>query len=201
MKEQRNIYGIMKKYTIPLFLIAMLLIGSACDRNRNHPGWDYFPDMFYSEAYESYTPNSNFEDGKTMQDPAEGTIPRGFIPFQYGIEEDERIRAGEELQNPFADNEQVLERGKFIYTNYCQGCHGEKGDGQGYLYTSKKYIALPRSLVGETAQNLKDGEIYHSISLGFGSMGPHDAQLRPDDRWKIVSYIRYVLQDQQINEE
>jgi len=37
---------------------------------------------------------------------------------------------------------------------------------------------------------LKDGEIFHTITLGFGSMGAHGAQIRPEDRWKIVLYIR-----------
>jgi cytochrome c len=179
-----------KSFTAVSLLLIMLMLSGSCDRNRNHPGWDYFPDMFYSEAYESYTPNENFEDGKTMQSPVAGTISRDFIPFQYTIAEEDRIRAGEELVNPFAKNSSVLERGKEAYVNFCQNCHGAKGEGQGYLYTSGRYIVNPRTLVGETAQNLKDGEIYHSITLGFGSMGPHGSQIRPDDRWKIINYIR-----------
>jgi hypothetical protein len=39
-----------------------------------------------------------------------------------------------------------------------------------------------------------DGEIYHSITLGYGSMGPHGSLVRPDDRWKVINYIRMVLQ-------
>ncbi len=194
----------MIKHRHSLLLIAaltVLFLAGSCDRNRNHPGWDYFPDMFYSEAYETYTPNENFEDGKTMQAPVEGSISRDFIPFQYTIDEEERIRAGEELGNPFAGNTSVIKRGKEAYTAFCQNCHGVKGEGKGHLVTSGKYIAVPRTLVGETARALKDGEIYHSITLGYGSMGPHGSQLRPDDRWKIVSYIREVLQENAKKEE
>jgi mono/diheme cytochrome c family protein len=185
----------MKRNKILAFaaLLTLLITGS-CDRNRNHPGWDYFPDMFYSPAYESYTPNPNFEDGKSMRMPVEGTVPRELVPFDYSIEESERTRAGEELMNPFTAEEAVLQRGKEAYEAFCLNCHGEKGDGQGYLYTSGRYIAIPRSLIGETAQDLKDGEIYHSITVGFGSMGSHASQVRPEDRWKIVTYIREVLQ-------
>lgn len=190
------------RYTrISFTAFLVLMIAGSCDRNRNHPGWDYFPDMFYSEAYESYTPNQNFEDGKTMQDPVEGTISRDFIPFQYTIDEEERIRAGEELNNPFTADISVIERGKEAYTAFCQNCHGEKGEGKGHLVTSGRYIAVPRTLVGETARALKDGEIYHSITLGYGSMGPHGSQVRPEDRWKIISYIREVLQENAIKEE
>jgi mono/diheme cytochrome c family protein len=173
---------------------VLLFFFASCDHTRNHPGWDYFPDMFYSEAYETYTPNANFEDGKTMREPVEGTIPRGFEPFLYTIDEADRIRAGEEMENPYSHNKKAVERGQEVYTAFCANCHGEKGDGQGYLYTSGRYLVVPRSLVGETARNLKDGEIYHSITLGYGSMGPHSVQVRPDDRWKVISYIRKVLQ-------
>lgn len=181
-------------------LLFCLTFASSCDRNRNHPGWDYFPDMFYSPAYESYTSNPNFEDGKSMRLTVEGTVPREVVPFDYTIDESDRIRAGEELMNPYRADEEVLARGKEVYGSFCLNCHGEKGDGQGFLYTSGRYIAVPRSLIGETALNLRDGEIYHSITLGYGSMGAHGSQLRQEDRWKIVSYIRNVLQKQAMDD-
>jgi mono/diheme cytochrome c family protein len=185
-----------------IFSFFILFIGSTgCDHRRDHPGWDYFPDMFYSEAYETYTPNPNFEDDKTMLQPVEGTVPQGMIPFEYTIDEEDRIRAGEELVNPYDGQVAVMERGKELYRVFCSNCHGDKGAGEGYLYTSGRYLVLPRSLVGETARNLKDGEIYHSITVGYGSMGPHGAMIRPDDRWKIVSYIREVLQPKALEEE
>lgn len=180
--------------SVGVMLLLLMLVFSSCDRNRNHPGWDFFPDMFYSEAYESYTPNPNLKDGKTMSMPVEGSIARGDVPFLYTIDDAERVRAGLELKNPFAEDSQAFERGKEVFTAFCMNCHGEKGDGKGYLYTSGKYIIAPKSLVGEIGQTLKDGEIYHSITLGFGSMGSHASQIRPDDRWKVISYIRNVLQ-------
>ncbi|MGC9341315.1 MAG: c-type cytochrome [Bacteroidales bacterium] len=189
-----------KRKFIGLVALAIIIVSGSCDHRRNKPGWDYFPDMFYSEAYESYTPNPNFEDGKTMQKPVEGTVPRGFVPFEYTIDPEDRIRAGEELENPFSRDKAVIDRGKEVYEAFCLNCHGSEGKGQGYLYTSGLYLALPRSLVGEVAQELKDGEIYHSITVGYGSMGPHASLVRPDDRWKVVNYIRMVLQENAKNE-
>ncbi len=177
-----------------------LVLFSGCDRNRNHPGWDYFPDMFYSKAYETYAPNPNFDNGSTMRVPVEGTIPRDFTPFQYTIDPADRIRAGEELKNPLVINPAVIERGKLEFTTFCAGCHGDKGDGNGFLHSSGLYIVVPRSLVGETVRDLKDGEIYHTITLGFGSMGAHGSQIRPDDRWKIIAYIRHVLEPQALKD-
>lgn len=198
MKNKRKYTNMVKK-VFPLAVLFLVLAG--CDHRRDHPGWDYFPDMFYSEAYETYTPNPNYEDEKTMLQPVEGTVPKGIVPFEYSIDEADRIRAGEELKNPFEGQESVMERGQEMFGVFCANCHGNKGKGDGYLYTSGKYIVLPRSLVGETARNLKDGEIYHSITVGFGSMGAHGAMIRPDDRWKIVSYVREVLQPAALEEE
>ena len=190
----KSMYADRLKKSGCVMLLLLFVVFSSCDRNRNNPGWDFFPDMFYSEAYETYTPNPNLKDGKTMSMPVEGSIARGDTPFLYTIDDAERVRAGMELKNPFADDSQAVERGKEVFNAFCMNCHGEKGDGKGYLYTSGKYIISPKSLVGEIGLNLKDGEIYHSITLGFGSMGSHASQIRPDDRWKVISYIRNVLQ-------
>ena len=187
----------MYKSRIVKYLVFPLLAGvlfASCDRNRNHPGWDYFPDMFYSTAYETYTPNPNFADGKTMREPVRGTVSREMTTFPYTLEEGERERAGKELANPYLPSPEIMEKGKNDYLVFCAGCHGIAGDGNGYLFTKGLYPLKPRSLVNDVAKNLKDGEIYHSITLGFVSMGPHGSLISPDDRWKIITYIREDLQ-------
>ncbi len=178
---------------IPVLLLVLFALFS-CDRDRNHPGWDYFPDMFYSFAYETNSPNPNFADGKTMRTPVKGTIPREMTAFDYSLDDGERIRAGRELLNPLLPSDEVLKKGKHTYTVFCIGCHGADGNGTGNLYTSGLYTLKPRSLVNDVAKNLKDGEIYYSVTLGFGSMGPHGAQIKPDDRWSLITYIREDLQ-------
>jgi len=177
-----------------VFLVLITVIISSCNRSRNNPGWDYFPDMFYSTAYETFTENPNFSDRMTMRVPVAGTVPVGYMPFEYTIDAESRIRAGRELTNPFEPSEEVLLRGKMIYSSFCVGCHGILGEGDGHLYTSKLYPIKPRSLVSAEATKLADGEIYHSITLGFGSMGAHGSQVRPDDRWKLITYIRNLQQ-------
>ncbi len=169
-------------------------MSTGCDRDRNETGWDYFPDMFYSYAYESWTPNPNFEDGKTMRIPAEGSISRDIIPFQYTLDSGEKERAGAELVNPIPLGHETLVRGEKMFQVFCMDCHGSKGGGDGFLYTSGLYVAKPRSLVDDIARSLKDGEIFYSITLGFGSMGEHGSLIRQEDRWKIVHYIREDLQ-------
>jgi mono/diheme cytochrome c family protein len=179
---------------ILLTIIIYGIIGCSCDRNRNHPGWDYFPDMYYSNAYETYTPNPNFDDGSTLRMPVEGTISREQVPYPFEKTDEDMALAGERLKNPVDVNAKNLERGKEMYVRFCHLCHGEKGEGDGFLFTSGKYILPPASLTAERALNRSEGELFHSITVGFGVMGAHGSQISEIDRWKIVLYVQEELQ-------
>ena len=177
-----------------LFTAIVILSLASCDRTRSSTGWDYMPDMYYSNAYESYTPNPNFEDQLTMRSPVEGSVPREMIPFAWEKTDEDRLAAGESLVNPFENSPENLSQGEEAYDIFCLSCHGPAGDGQGYLYTSERYPYPPASLISEEAVALKDGEIYHSITVGYGIMGAHGGMIRPGDRWKIILHIRENLQ-------
>jgi mono/diheme cytochrome c family protein len=172
-----------------LLLIAVIILMS-CDRQKKMRGYDYIPDMVYSKAYDTYSNNPNFKDSMTMRVPVEGTMPRGYIPFRYTIDTISRLQAGLDLVNPFLPYDEVIERGKLIYTTFCVGCHGALGKGDGQLFSSGLYPLKPRDITAYATARRPDGEIYHTITLGFGSMMPHGAQIKPADRWKVVLYVR-----------
>jgi mono/diheme cytochrome c family protein len=177
-----------------LLPITVMLFMTSCNHDRNHPGYAYMPDMYYSEPYDVYTENPLFRDSLTMQTPVKGTIARGQEPpYPYLPKSaDDQKRAGLELVNTIPSSPEVLADGKEQYTIYCMNCHGIKGDGKGYLYTSKRFTAMPTSLLGDRVKNMPDGEIYHVITLGSlsGLMGPHGSQVMPENRWKIIHYVR-----------
>ncbi|MFO7923303.1 MAG: cytochrome c [Bacteroidales bacterium] len=175
-------------------LLGLVLLIAGCDRGPNDPGRDYFPDMVYSPAYQTWSENPVNEGGVTMMPPVEGTVPRNMIPFQYERTAEDQLRAGRELVNPFDATAENVERGREAYSVYCMNCHGEKGDGPGHLFTSGRYLVPPSSLVDEKITALPDGSIYHTISLGYGIMAEHASLILPRDRWKIILYIRQELQ-------
>jgi len=182
-------------------IIILLLTGTllfSCDRQKNMRGYDFIPDMVYSRAYDTYSKNPNFKDSITMRVPVNGTVPRGFTPFRYTIDSASRKRAGLELVNPFLPTEEVLARGKLIFTTFCIGCHGASGKGDGQLYSSGLYPLKPREISGVPTSKLMDGEIFHTITLGFGSMMAHGAQVRTEDRWKLVLYVRELQKEAQV---
>ena len=162
----------------------------SCDFDRNKPGYSYYPDMEESRAYETYSSNPVFSDGKTNQLPVENTIARGNIPYHFVKTDADLALAGKELMNPYENNDSAVSDGKRLYTVYCINCHGEKGDGKGNLYVSGKYPYPPASLLSERAKNRPEGELFHIISVGYGVMGAHQSIINPDERWKIVSYIK-----------
>ena len=174
-------------FTIGLIIVFFAIV--SCDRDKNNPGYDYFPDMAYSKAYETYAPNPNFADGKTLQMPITGTISRDAENYPYK-KTDEDIPKAAKLKNPFLPDNQNISRGKLVYNTICLQCHGEKADGSGHLFLSGKYPYPPADLVHGRIDMKKDGELYHTITVGFGIMGAHGLIVQPDDRWKIVLYLR-----------
>lgn len=175
-------------------IVSGIFLITSCDRDNNHPGYDYFPDMAYSQSYETNSENPNFKDGKTMREPVKGTVSRDFTVYPYQKNDQDRLLAGKVLRNELPYTSDNMSRGKAVFTAYCQICHGENGDGKGFLFTSGKYPFPPASLINDKMKSAPDGDLYHVITVGFGIMGSYGSQIRPDDRWKTIMYIRKELQ-------
>lgn len=180
------------KYIAILAVLAVTLF--SCNKKKTSPGYIYFPDMTYSRAYETYSENPNYENNMTLRTPAEGTIPRGYKPFPYEKTEEDLALAGKELTNPFEPSKENLERGALVYQRNCKQCHGDLGDGQGHLYTSKRYPYPPASLINDKMKARPDGEMFHQVTVGYGIMGAQGPILRPEDRWKVILFVRHELQ-------
>src|SRR6516162_4180889 len=192
---------------------------------------EVLPDMAYSPAYDSYAPNPNFPDGKTLQLPEPGTIPRGRLPLHYTLSFEDVLRAGDELHNPvglpgfaasaagllgspfgqgpllvastlgpgrtnlFADD-RARERGAFVFTNYCQMCHGPEGKGDGPMVQQlvQRSVPPPASLLAPQTVQRKDGELFHVLTYGQRNMSSQAAQLSRADRWKVILHVRSLQQ-------
>ncbi|MEN9444910.1 MAG: hypothetical protein RIS47_1801 [Bacteroidota bacterium] len=175
-------------------IVGTMLFFASCTRDRNTPGRAYMAnfDMYYSKAYDYYSPNPNFKNGQTAQAPVAGTISRGDMPYPFTNSVAGSDSAAK-LVNPILFTKADLARGKEKFDIYCAVCHNTTGDGKGTLFTSGKFIAQPRDLTSPRVQtDLNDGQLYHVISVGTisGLMGPHGDQVLPADRWRIVNYIK-----------
>jgi len=171
-------------------IVAVLLLLSSCDENRNHPGYSFFNDMEESQAYETYSENPYMPGGKTMAGPVEGTVATHEHAYNFVKSPEDEQRAAS-LENPL-ENDFKQDKAKVLYDRFCLACHGENGAGQGTLFTSGKYPIPPASYHADRALNKTDGQLFHNIRAGYGVMGAHGAQISVEDSWQLVNYIRHL---------
>jgi mono/diheme cytochrome c family protein len=90
---------------------------------------------------------------------------------------------------PFPVTKEVLERGRERYNIYCAPCHSRIGDGNGFI-PARGFPRKPPSYHIERLRTAPLGHFYDVITSGFGIMPDYASQIPPQDRWKIVAYIR-----------
>lgn len=181
-----------KTKSIVVAAVAIALGVSACNTGatRRNPGKTYAPDMTYSRAYDAYTHNPNFADGETSRLPVDGTVARGHQLPDHLVEGDTNAYKSFTTDLRFTEAE-VAEGGR-LYAIYCGICHGGKLDGQGPLYTSGKFVAMPANLKDAKYLNMPVGQIYAAIKYGKNMMGSYASQLDIKQRWMIISYIKKI---------
>lgn len=177
-------------------MVVAIVLSFAAARDYSKPNLEVLPDMYHGPSYHAFEQNENTRYGRTLRQPAPGTIPRGLLPFEYQPTEQDALRAGEELTNPIsADDISSLSRGATAYAIFCQHCHGPGGAGDGMV--AKRGFPPPPSLLLEHAIKMKDGQMFHVTTLGQGNMPGHAAQVSREDRWCIINYIRTLQADAQ----
>ena len=177
----------------PHLIFLLLLFAVACERNPKKTGYEFLPDMARSVPYDAFAPNPVTPDGKTLQKPPAGSIPRGYMPYHYGTAPEEAERAGRELVNPIGITPESLARGKKVYENYCLVCHGDQGKGDGPLIPK---FPNPPSFTSKNVQAYPEGRLFHIVTRGSGMMPSHASQISPEDRWKLVRYVQTLQHPQ-----
>ena len=116
----------------------------------------------------------------------------GSVPYYYVDTPEDRVRATSEIiKNPFPITEKGLAKGKELYTINCAICHGDKGDGAGYLVRDDgKYPAQPANFLKDEFITSSNGRYYHSIMYGLNVMGGYSDKLSYSERWEVIHYIR-----------
>ncbi|CAI8440356.1 MAG: c-type cytochrome [Schleiferiaceae bacterium] len=186
----------MKRITTVIALSASAFLAS-CNADKTSPGYTYMDDMYRSPSFETYEPSAQFANGLSAQLPVEGTVPRGYHPYEFANTNEgyEAARTTLEMPTEFA-SEEMLKEGKELYNIFCDHCHGEKGDGNGPLVMQEKILGVP-SYAASRLPDITPGSMYHVLMHGKGIMGSHASQLHYDERWKIVRYVVKLREDQE----
>ena len=166
------------------FLFGITILVSSCHNNAA-PNYQYFPNMYESVGYETYSESDAFKNGIEAQLPAEGTVNRGFEPFEYENSTEGYELAKANLKSPLDSLGRNPEKAKELFEIYCATCHGNNGNGNGKLVEREKFLGVP----SYKDRVITEGSIYHVITYGLNSMGSHANQLSPQERWLVTDYV------------
>jgi mono/diheme cytochrome c family protein len=162
----------------------LLLLVSACS-TKSQPTLEYMPDMSYGPRVAAQHEDPTRPGESVMREPVPGTVPRGFAPYRYDTADS--LLAQAELVNPLPRSADVLARGQRVYMTYCVVCHGEKGDGQGYIVPK---FPMPPSLSSYKVRTWNDARLFHVITRGQNLMPSYASQILPEDRWAAIHFVR-----------
>ncbi|MFV0443037.1 MAG: c-type cytochrome [Planctomycetaceae bacterium] len=189
-------------------LVLTLALGAAFRPDATRPNWEFLPDMKRTPSARTFETNHQFVNGRTQQTPVAETIPRGLLPLHFTASKEDAVRAGLELSNPYhasplstpdvdpaqaavAAEQRIkasMSRGHLVYQVYCQSCHGVTGAGDGPV-AQRGFPPPPPLPTGKSVQ-MRDGQLFHILTWGQGSMPSMAAQLDRDQRWDVINYVR-----------
>lgn len=176
-------------------------------------------DMHDQPKYEPLDKSAFFADGRASRPLPEGTVARNQLrddaPFYTGKTGQGQQAGATDVstmasqgvaatpsQNasltaqyqgfvdtfPFPIDATALDRGQERYNIYCSLCHGRTGDGLGMIV--RRGYRQPPSYHDDRLRQAPVGYFFDVITNGFGAMPDYSAQIPPDDRWRIIAYIR-----------
>lgn len=170
--------------SIVFFLIAATV--TSCF-DKNSPNYQYFPDMYESVPYDTFGEYDIFVNEQEAKLPVEGTIARGWMPYEYENSNEGYTQAKAELKNTLPYTEENLTKGKALYSIYCAVCHGDQGDGQGILVQREKILGIPS--YDDAGRAITEGSVYHVMYFGLNAMGSYASQTSIEERWQIDHYV------------
>ncbi len=183
-------------------LLATLLISGICSCQGDpseKPPIHINPNMDLQNKYLPQAEGNFFADGMSMRTPVAGTVARGTLKESsaYFFGKDE---TGAFIQTTTVSaTAEVIQRGKERFNIYCSPCHGEKADGAGIM--SQKGFPPPPTFIAKRSVDLPDGFFYDKIANGSVIMSSYGHQVRVQDRWAIVQYIRSLQKEQNASEK
>lgn len=170
---------------ISFVVVASILMVSCFDESK--PNYQYMPNMYESVGYETYGDYSIFPNNQEAMLPVEGTIARGWMPYDYENSNEGLELAKTDLQNTMPVTTENLEKGKELYDIYCAVCHGKKGDGKGILVEREKILGVPS--YDDAGRVITEGGVYHVMMYGLNSMGSYASQTSEEERWQITHHV------------
>ena len=128
-----------------------------------------------------------FNDARSARPIVEGTVARGQL------REDELMYTGKANGQdatlfPMPVDAAVMARGQQRFNIYCSPCHGRTGLGDGMIV--RRGYRHPPSLHLDRLRSAPAGHFFDVMTNGFGAMPDYAGQIKAEDRWAIIAYLR-----------
>jgi mono/diheme cytochrome c family protein len=152
-------------------------------------------DMHTEPRYQPLAETDFFSDHRSARPQVEGTVARS----PQGGPDDPQLRIDEARYTGKIDGEDIdqfpipiakadIERGQSRFNIYCTPCHGHVGDGNGMVVL--RGFRQAASYYTDKLVHAPVGHYFDVISNGFGAMPSYASRIQPDDRWRVIAYIR-----------
>jgi mono/diheme cytochrome c family protein len=152
-----------------------------------------FDPMKRQPKFRAFAANPQFEDGRAMRQPPEGTVSRERQTMRPEITMG-RDRTGQVVSAiPIPVTKDLMLLGRTKFEVYCGICHGLVGDGVSLVATQMS-LRPPPNL--HQLRNPSPGHVFQVVSEGFGLMPSYAAQLTAHERWAVVAYLTALRRSQ-----
>jgi mono/diheme cytochrome c family protein len=144
-------------------------------------------DMHDQPKYIPLRESTFFNDARSARPLVAGTVARGQLRDDALLYTG-KVNGVDAAVFPFSVDEKVMARGQERFDIYCSPCHGRTGQGDGMIV--RRGYRRPPSFHDERLRTSPFGHFYDVIANGFGAMPDYAAQIKVEDRWAIVAYVR-----------
>jgi hypothetical protein len=178
----------MKKYGLVAGLAAIVL-ASACRQDmHDNPRF-----AVNQEGANRIPPEGTVARGSLALDVASpktatpgqvGSVGEDGFPFKFSADAETRRK----------EITEILDRGESRFNITCLPCHGKLGDGNGMI--ALRGFRHPPTYHQDRLRQAPTSHFYDVITNGFGAMPSYSDVVTPEDRWKIIAYIRALQASQ-----
>jgi mono/diheme cytochrome c family protein len=144
-------------------------------------------DMHDQPKYVPLRESTFFGDMRSARPLPAGTVARGQL-HDDPLVETGKVNGADATMFPFRVDAKAMLRGQERFNIYCSPCHGRTGVGDGMVV--QRGYRRPPSFHQDRLRDAPVGHFFDVITNGFGAMPDYATQIRPEDRWAIIAYVR-----------
>ena len=144
-------------------------------------------DMHNQPRYKPLAASAFFSDHRSERPEVEGTVARGHLRIDTARYTG-KFEGQDIDQFPIPITRADIERGQNRFNIYCTPCHGRLGDGNGMVVL--RGFRQAASYYTDKLMKAPVGHFFDVMTNGFGAMPSYASRVEPDDRWRIIAYIR-----------